>query len=580
MCHPNFCELVFQLLYEAYRYFRGGSSNCCPAIWQAHGHNSSIGKDSSPLDEEVVFNPAPFNKKEHVLITQQRRYLKIKRLLLQFPMKSDRFLINDNALYEDEKIPKGGYSGLQFFFLVFVSNFAYYIIPGYLFPSIASISVVCLIWKNSVTAQQIGSGNMGLGVGSFSLDWNTTAGFLGSPLVVPSHVTVNVLVGFALFVDIIMPIAYWTDAYDAKKFPLFSSRKFDSTGAKYNVTRILNEKTFDINLESYNNYSKLYLSPWLAFGYGLSFATSTSTLTHVALFHGKEIFSMWRETKDSLADQLERFACEGFWLTTPATMVGILSFFSNCLVFTLPIGIIQATTNQHVTRPLVCWRLQTRPLQENPPRAMFIVQLAGTLVASTTYFGAAWWLLTSIEQICDPALLPEGSPWTCPGDDVFYHASIIWGVIGPHRMFGNQGLYSEMNWFFLIGIVAPIEVWLLARKFPSQKWIELINMPTISSATAGMPPTKSVYFISWGAVGLFFNFYVYRKLKGWWARYNYVRSGALQAGVAFTALLLFFALQSYDIIGPNRWGLENDDHCPLAKCPTAPGIRAKGCPTL
>ncbi|CAB4312161.1 unnamed protein product [Prunus armeniaca] len=78
----------------------------------------------------------------------------------------------------------------------------------------------------------------------------------------------------------------------------------------------------------------------------------------------------------------------------------------------------------------------------------------------------------------------------------------------------------------------------------------------------------------------FFSFYVYRKYKGWWARHNYILSAALDAGVAFTAVLLYFTFQSEDIMGPNWWGQEGDDHCPLATCPTASGIVAKGCPVL
>lgn len=208
------------------------------------------------------------------------------------------------------------------------------------------------------------------------------------------------------------------------------------------------------------------------------------------------------------------------------------------------------------------------------------LQLAGTVVASSVYFGTSWWLLHSIENICDVSLLPEGSPWTCPGDDVFYNASIIWGVVGPLRMFTNKGIYPELNWFFVIGLLAPVPIWFLSKKFPNQKWIKLINMPIILGATGSMPPARSVNYITWLAVGIFFNFYVYRKFKAWWARHNYILSAALDAGLAFTAVLLYFTLQSRDIIGPNWWGLDNDDHCPLASCPTAPGVVAKGCPVL
>ena len=204
----------------------------------------------------------------------------------------------------------------------------------------------------------------------------------------------------------------------------------------------------------------------------------------------------------------------------------------------------------------------------------------GTIVASSTYFGTAWWLLTTVEHMCDPSQLPEGSPWTCPGDDVFYNASIIWGVVGPMRMFTKYGVYPEMNWFFLIGLLAPLPVWLLQRKFPDQKWIELINMPIIFGATALMPPAKPVNFLTWGAVGIFFNYHIYRRFKAWWARHTYILSAALDAGVAFLGVLLYFTLQSYGTMGPKWWGLDSGDHCPLAKCPTAPGVKVQGCPLL
>lgn len=190
----------------------------------------------------------------------------------------------------------------------------------------------------------------------------------------------------------------------------------------------------------------------------------------------------------------------------------------------------------------------------------------------------AWWLLSSIKNICDASQLPEGSPWTCPGDNVFYSASIIWGVIGPKRMF-TDGVYPKMMWFFLVGAVAPLPVYLLSRKYPEKKWISLINMPLILGATSNMPPARSLNYLLWGSVGIFFNVYIYRKYKKWWAKHTYVLAAALDAGIAFMGILLYVALQS-KIPGPNWWGLDVDDHCPLAACPTAPGVVVKGCPVF
>ncbi|XP_009600998.1 oligopeptide transporter 1-like [Nicotiana tomentosiformis] len=544
------------------------------------------------------------------------------------------------ALHDVEKRPKGGLTRLQFFIVVLVSSFSYYIVPNYLFPSITALSFVCLIWKDSVTAQQIGSGLKGLGIGSFALDWSTVAGFLASPLATPGFAVMNTLVGFILIVYIAIPFCYWTNLFQAKRFPIFSSHLFDSDGQAYNLTRIFNKETFDFNQQGYDHYSQVHLSIFFVFTYGLSFATLAATVTHVALFHGRTI---WQQTKGSFQEKFEDvhtrimkknyepvpqwwfytilivvlglslLASEGFGRQLQLPYWGVILAMALALFFTLPIAVITATTNQapginviaeliigymYPGKPLANVTFKTYGLisvsqaisfladfklghyMKIPPKSMFIVQLVGTVVASSVYFGTAWWLLDTVDNICNPSKLPEGSPWTCPGDDVFYSASIIWGVVGPLRMFGKLGLYSTVNYFFLLGILAPVPVWLLSRKFPDQEWIRLINMPVLLSGSGGMPPARAVNYVCWLSVGLFFNFYVYRKYKSWWARHNYILSAGLDAGVAFMAILAYFTLQIRDINGANWWGLNLDDHCPLAHCSTAPGIQVPGCPVF
>ncbi|KAA0065735.1 oligopeptide transporter 5-like [Cucumis melo var. makuwa] len=524
------------------------------------------------------------------------------------------------ALHEKEKRPRGGHTRLQFFLLIFISSFSYYLIPSYLFPSISCISIACLIWKDSIFAQQIGSGFYGLGIGSFGIDWSTVAAFLGSPLATPGFAIINILVGFFLIVYVMLPIAYWSNAYEAKRFPFISSHTFDSLGNPYNISRVLNSKTFDLDQVGYESYSKLYLSVFFAFSYGLSFATLTATISHVALFHGKTIWQLWKKTTTAMNQigdvhtrimkknykevpqwwfhvilismvALALYACEGFDKQLQLPWWGILLAWLNVITELIigyiypgkPLANVAFKTYGYISMAQALSFVGDFKLghyMKIPPRSMFIVQLVGTIVSSSVYFGTAWWLLTTIPNICDTEVLPEGSPWTCPGDDVFYNASIIWGVVGPLRMFTKYGVYGQMNWFFLIGLLAPLPIWLISLKFPEKKWIKLINMPIIIGATGGMPPARSVNYITWGIVGIFFNFYVYKKYKGWWARHNYILSAALDAGVAFMGIVIYFTLQSRDIFGPDWWGLEADDHCTLAKCPTAPGVVAKGCPVL
>ncbi|XP_020591466.1 oligopeptide transporter 1-like [Phalaenopsis equestris] len=630
-------------------------------------------------------NPGPFNLKEHVLITifancgaNSVYAVNIVTIVKAFYHKSlhplaayllvqttqmmgygwaglfRKFLVDSpymwwpsnlvqvslfRALNEREKRKRGGMTRLQFFLVVFISSFAYYLIPGYFFPSISSLSILCWIWKSSITMQQIGSAVSGLGIGSFGFDWSTIAGFLGSPLATPGFAIINVMTGFFLFLYVLVPIGYWSNSYNAKRFPLFSSHVFMGNGSAYDVDQVLDPKTFSFSQEGYDKVGPINLSILFAYTYGLSFATVAATLSHVALFHGRNIMNLTKSAfRDEFADVHTRImkknyeripqwwfhvllvlmfglailACEGFGKQLQLPYWGVLLAGGVALLYTLPVGIIQATTNQQVglnviTELVIGYLYPGKPLanvsfktygyismaqaitfiqdfklghyMKIPPKSMFIVQLVGTVVASSVYFGTAWWLLDSVENICNPTKLPEGSPWTCPGDDVFYNASIIWGVVAPLRMFGRLGIYSKLNYFFLIGFLAPIPVWVLSRIYPEKKWIKLINMPIILGSTGMMPPARAVNYLMWGLVGVVFNIYVFRKYKSWWGKNNYILSAGLDAGVAFMGILIYFALQDYNIYGANWWGLETD-HCPLAKCPTAPGVNVEGCPSF
>ena len=101
--------------------------------------------------------------------------------------------------------------------------------------------------------------------------------------------------------------------------------------------------------------------------------------------------------------------------------------------------------------------------------AFRLCQVVGTIIAALVHLGTAWWLINTIPSICDRVLLPAGNPWTCPGDHVFYDASVIWGLIGPRRIFGDLGHYSTINWFFLAGSMAPFLVWFAHKAFPEKR---------------------------------------------------------------------------------------------------------------
>lgn len=193
----------------------------------------------------------------------------------------------------------------------------------------------------------------------------------------------------------------------------------------------------------------------------------------------------------------------------------------------------------------------------------------GTFIASIVYLVTAWWLMETIPNLCEES----ASIWTCPIDTVFYDSSVVWGLIGPRRIFGDLGSYTSMiNWFILGGAIAPVVVWSAAKAFPKQKrWIRLINMPVLIGATGAMPPATAVNVTGWIIVGFVSGFVVYRYKREWWQRHNYVLSGALEAGLAFTGVLLYFAL-GLKHVSLSWWGNNELDGVPWLLVP-----RPKGC---
>jgi hypothetical protein len=61
-------------------------------------------------------------------------------------------------------------------------------------------------------------------------------------------------------------------------------------------------------------------------------------------------------------------------------------------------------------------------------------------------------------------------------------------------------------------------------------------------------------YLMWGLVGYAFNKYIRNKYRGWWLRYNYILSAALDAGLALCTILIFFTLTMTNTEPPKWWG--------------------------
>jgi hypothetical protein len=114
--------------------------------------------------------------------------------------------------------------------------------------------------------------------------------------------------------------------------------------------------------------------------------------------------------------------------------------------------------------------------------------------------------------------------------------------------------YYPLIWFFLIGAVAPIPFYFLARHRPRSFW-RYVNIPVALTAANDTPPINGINFASWVVAGGLFQWFMRRFHFRWWLRYNYILAAALDAGVIIGLIVIFFSLQwPKNGINVNWWG--------------------------
>lgn len=590
----------------------------------------------------VELNPGPFSVKEHVLITTMATvagnsayatdiiavqrvfyhqqfnfayqwFVVMSTQLIGFSIGgvARRFLVAPpsmiwpanlvfcalfNTLHSQEYAGignRGGVSRERFFLYSFLAAFIWYFIPGYLFTALSFFSWVCWIAPNNKKVNQLFGYNSGLGMSIITFDWAQIT-FTGSPLATPWWAEANVMTGFFFFFWLVAPLLYYTNAFYTGYLPLLSNTSYDNTGARYNVTAILNPD-HTLNVAQYEAYSPLFLSATFALSYGLSFASITATLMHAFLYFRKQIWTQARRSLNEQADIHARLMSRypqvpewwymiiflsmfvfgvlaiELWPTNMPVWAFVLALII-AYVYIIPIGMIQAITNQQIglnviTELIIGYALPGRPIammmfktwgyitmvqalqftsdfklghyMKVPPRQMFWCQIVATVVAGTTQLGVQAWMFTNIKGICSHH---QKDNFTCPSTQVFGTASIIWGVIGPRRQFSQGHVFYPLTFFFLIGVVLPCIPFFVTKRYPNSIF-KYVNFPVIFNGTGLIPPATAVNYVPWGIVGFIFQYVIRRRHFSWWTKYNYVLSAALDSGLAVGLVVIFFCLQ-------------------------------------
>jgi OPT family oligopeptide transporter len=185
-----------------------------------------------------------------------------------------------------------------------------------------------------------------------------------------------------------------------------------------------------------------------------------------------------------------------------------------------------------------------------PPRTTFSAQIAASVWSVFVQIATMNWVLGHIPGACTP---DQEWHFTCPNGSTFFSSSIVWGVIGPNRMFGPGSIYRPIMWYWLLGALLPVTFWFLAKKFPKSP-VRFLNAPVMLGAMGWLPPATPLNFSTWAFWGLLFNYWIRKRYNGWWRTYNYITAAALDSGLIICTLLIFFAIALPDVSVPQWWG--------------------------
>jgi len=261
---------------------------------------------------------------------------------------------------------------------------------------------------------------------------------------------------------------------------------FDNTGSQYNLSAIVNNNAFD--QAKYEQYSPMFLPITYIVTYGTIFATYPSILVHTFLWYRKDVARQFRRSlkdeRDIHSRLMSKYPEVPHWwflalgiVSLVVCIIGIEVCDTNlpvwafflalvfAVVFALPFGILQAITTQSFSPVILAemffgYALPERPLalmifkivagytglqaimysgnqkfghyMKIPPRALFAAHVVASIIATISSLAAQQWAMDNIPDICSPQ---QKHFFTCPNINLFNTGSVIWGGIGPKRIF-------------------------------------------------------------------------------------------------------------------------------------------------
>ncbi|CAK5280284.1 unnamed protein product [Mycena citricolor] len=493
--------------------------------------------------------------------------------------------------------------------------------PEYIAPTLTGISIVCLARQNSAWVTRIfggAAGNEGLGLFSICLDWNyvgsggSAYGALFQPLSTQLSLFAGVLICILSFIG-----AYETNSWKAQSFPFLSQLLFYEDGTPYNQTLILNDD-YTINSE------KLAVQglPWMATSYAIAKVGGSlsfgATITHMALWNGKQIWAAIKSSRSDGCDdphyqKMKVYKEVPFWwyaaifiaslaigLATNYTAhsqlpwwgffiaVGFAALFLP-IISTLYAILCYVPGTEDVARMLAAGffpgkpqanmyftlyafnsteqgRSMTRDLKMGqyiklPPRVTFTMQSLGAVIGAMINYIIMKSIISSHRDILTS--VQGTNTWSGAGVQSFNSDAVSWSL--GKQLYSPSGTYGIIPLSIIIGLVIPIPFYFLHKYFPKAHFDSVIT-PMICSEIGYLSGGINSSVFTTFLLCMFSQYYLRRRHPGFFRKYNFLMSAALDGGTEVMTFVYSFAVGGAGgktVAFPN-WALNpvgNPDYC-------------------
>ncbi|CAH2355442.1 oligopeptide transporter 2 [[Candida] railenensis] len=514
--------------------------------------------------------------------------------------------LNRALLSPDRKENINGWtiSRYNYFFTLFGASFLYFWIPDYLFQALSTFNWMTWIKPDNFNLAMITGSVSGLGFNPVpTFDFNIL--LFNSPLVYPWYTQAYTIAGMLIAFPIICAI-YWTNSKWAGYLPINSNGLWDNTGKPYSVRKVLDEKGL-FDQKKYDLYGPPFYTAANLVVYGTFFAMYPFTVFYESIIRWRVIKNIFTQVYETIKDyrkpiletmndphcrMMSRYKEVPEWcfivVLVISIVLGILCvelfptntpvwaiFFAVGInfVFLIPLNLLASSTgfifglnvlveliigyalpgNSQALMIIKAFGYNIDGQAQNyvidqkmahyakiPPRALFRGQILAVFVGSFIGLAVMNWQISSMADICQPH---NKQKFTCPSPRTYFSASVIWGTIGPKRVFG--GLYPVLQYCFLIGFLLVFPA-VAFKWYAPRQWSRNFQPSIFMGGFLNYAPYNLSYYTGGAYLSFTFMYYIKKKYLTWWERYNFLSYAGIEAGIAFSSIIIFFAVQYHD----------------------------------